>query len=332
MDFEKKKKWSLKWGLMMLLSTLVIVPSKAQFKVVGYIWSRSDMVKDIKKVDLEKITHLNIAFINPDTSGNFKAVPGLDSVIEIAHRKNVKVLMSCGGGSRQSYYAELLTRKHRKTLVKNFIAVLDKYDLDGIDVDLEGEDIDGNYEGFVADLRKPLTKRNKLLTSALAWWTRDRISDRALAQFDFINIMAYDKTGPWKPDLGGQHAPYSYAEEHLNYWQKERGLKKEAMNIGLPFYGYGFGELPVKDRSFRQISWTDVVKKYPERMNFDEIILPDNGGTIYYNGRQTIVDKTQLASKSAGGVMIWQLLYDTQDEHSLLSLVDNTHKNLENKP
>ena len=300
---------------------------QAQFKVVGYIWSRKNMVQDLKKVDLDKITHLNIAFINPTPEGYFKDVSGLDTVVQIAHQKNIKVLMSCGGGSSHAYYAKLLTDKYRKDLIKNFIKVVDKYNLDGIDVDLEGDDIDANYEPFVVGLRKPLAKRKKLLTSAVAWWTRARITDVALAQFDFINIMAYDKTGPWKPEVPGQHSPTSYAEEHLAYWHNERGLKKENLNVGLPFYGYGFGELPRKDRAFRQISWNDVVTKYADRMDHDEITLPNNGGTIYYNGKKTIKEKTELAAELGGGVMIWQLLYDSFNEHSLLNLINSTCKN-----
>ena len=313
--------------LMTLCLLLVAEFSQAQFKVVGYIWSRKNMVQDLKKIDLDKITHLNIAFINPTPEGDFKDVPGLDTVVQIAHQKNIKVLMSCGGGSSHAYYAKLLTEKYRKDLVKNFIKVVDKYNLDGIDVDLEGDDIDSNYEPFVVGLRKPLTKRKKLLTSAVAWWTRARITDVALAQFDFINIMAYDKTGPWKPEVPGQHSPIAYAEEHLAYWHNERGLKKENLNVGIPFYGYGFGELPSKDRAFRQISWNDVVTKYADRMDHDEIVLPNNGGTIYYNGKKTIKEKTELAAKQGGGVMIWQLLYDSFNEHSLLNLINNTYKN-----
>lgn len=298
----------------------------AQFKVIGYIWSRADMVEDLHKIDLDKITHLNIAFINPDPDGKFEDIPALDTVIRIAHQKKIKVLMSCGGGSRQKYYSTLLLDKHRKEVVKNFIAFVDKYNLDGIDVDLEGDDIDTNYEAFVVSLREPLEKRGKLLTSAVAWWTRGRISDKALSQFDFINIMAYDATGPWNLENPGQHSPLSYAQQHLAYWHNERGLKKENLILGLPFYGYGFGTLPDSDRSFRQMSWQTVQQNYPDGMDVDEIILPDNGGTVYYNGKKTIKEKTELAVREGGGVMIWQLLYDSFNENSLLELIDRTYK------
>lgn len=320
-----------KYILKMIAVIFFLTPTlaNAQFKVVGYIRAKASVVSDLKKIDLSKITHLNIAFINPDTLGDFKDMPELDSVVLLAHKANVKVLMSCGGGSRQAYYAKLLTDDNRARVVKNFLAFVKEYRLDGIDVDIEGDDIDDNYEKFVIALRQPLLKSKKLLTAALAYPTRKKITDKALQQFDFINAMAYDKTGPWRPSNPGQHAPLSYAIDHLNYWTKERGtsnLPASKVVIGLPFYGYGFGSLPLADRTYREMSWNTIIKRFPDSMNVDEVVLPNEGGSFYYNGKATIKAKTQLALKNAGGIMIWQLMHDSFDENSLLRVIDDTIK------
>ncbi len=302
------------------------VPKKQDFKVVGYIWSRASIIDDLQQVDFDKITHLNIAFINPDpTAAMFADMPALNTVVKTAHQKGVYVMLSCGGGSPQRYYTELLRTK-RALLVKNFIDFVDKYNLDGIDVDLEGDDIDANYEAFVTELRAPLTERKKLLTSAVAWWTRARVTDKALATFDFINIMAYDATGPWDLTNPGQHSTYAYAVQHLNYWHTQRGLDKKKLVLGVPFYGYGFGSLPNSNSSLRQMSWLTVQQNYSDWMNDDEIPFPNNGGAFYFNGKNTIKAKTELTVKDGGGIMIWQLLYDSQNHNSLLTLIDKTHK------
>lgn len=302
------------------------VPKKQDFKVVGYIWSRASILDDLAKVDFEKITHLNIAFINPDpTAATFADMPALNTVIKTAHQKGVYVMLSCGGGSPQRYYTELLRTK-RVALVKNFIDFVDKYKLDGIDVDLEGDDIDANYEAFITELRAPLTERKKLLTAAVAWWTRARVTDKALKAFDFINIMAYDATGRWDLTNPRQHSTYAYAVQHLNYWHGQRGLDKKKLVLGVPFYGYGFGTLFNNNASLAQMSWQTVQQNYSDWMNADEIPFPNNGGTFYYNGKTTIKAKTELAVKDGGGIMIWQLLYDSSNDHSLLKLIDKTHK------
>lgn len=311
---------------MTVIASAITLHVQAQFKVVGYIRSNGDITGDMRKVDLNRITHLNIAFINPEPDGHFKEMPVLDSVISIAHAHNIKVLMSCGGGSRHEYYAKLLADPMREQVVNNFIAFVDKYQLDGVDVDIEGDDIDSNYENFVVALGKPLRSRNKLLTAALAYYTRTKITNKALQQFDFINMMAYDKTGPWRLTDPTQHSPMSYAEDHLNYWRGERGVAKSKLVIGVPFYGYGFGATPDTNKAFRSMSYKDIITQFPGAETKDEVTLPDNGGTVFYNGIPTIRRKAQLAAKKAGGVMIWQLLHDSNDDLSLLKVIDETAK------
>ena len=254
----------------------------SQLKIKNLNLHKADYGKlpDLTKVDFDKITHLNIAFINPDPkSATFVEMPALNTVVKTAHQKGVYVMLSCGGGSPQRYYTDLLRNK-RPALVKNFIDFVDKYKLDGVDVDLEGNDIDANYENFITELRTPLTERKKLLTSAVAWWTRARVTDRALKAFDFISIMAYDATGRWDLTKPGQHSTYAYAAQHLNYWHGQRGLEKKKLVLGVPFYGYGFGALFDNNASLAQMSWQTVQQNNPDWMNADEISYPNNCGTF----------------------------------------------------
>jgi len=60
---------------------------------------------DFNKLAFKKITHLNIAFVNPDSTGRLAIPNGMDSVIQVAHRYGVKVRASIGGGSHNPYYA-----------------------------------------------------------------------------------------------------------------------------------------------------------------------------------------------------------------------------------
>lgn len=191
--------------------------------------------------------------------------------------------------------------------------------LDGIDVDLEGGLIDTNYENFVIDLSSALKQKNKMITAAIATVYKDQFTDKALAHFDFINIMSYDKTGPWNPSRTGPHAPYEMAVEDLEYWTKTRGIAKEKLSLGVPFYGYGFGGTAPES-----ISWKNLLIQYPNAAQADEKSV--NDGMIYYNGIPTIRKKTSLALEKAGGIMIWQLLQDTTGSQSLLNNIDEVIK------
>ncbi len=292
------------------------------FKIVGYYFLnaalRDTVHADSSYLFLNKITHLNLAFINPDSSGNFNQNLAIDTLIKKAHHKKVKVLASIAGGGPHPYYHILLQDDHRKLFIENLVSMVKRYDLDGVDVDLEGSDIDSNYQPFVIELASALKKDKKLITSAIATAYKDLLPDKALRQFNFINIMSYDQTGPWQPANPGDHSPYLMAQQDLDYWHHARSIPKEKLVLGLPFYGYGFGAIdsPVVSMSYKQI-----VSLYPNRLFSDTLQLPGNV-TMYFNNLATIKKKTRLALEEAGGVMIWQLLGDAEGNLSLLNAVN----------
>ena len=292
---------------------------RSAFKIVGYYFLnaaiRDTVHADSSYLFLNKITHLNIAFINPDSSGNFNRELAIDTLIKKAHDKKVKVLASIGGGGRHEYYKSLLQKGNRKTFINNLIFLINRYRLDGIDVDLEGSDIDSNYQEFVIELAHALKPLHKLLTGAIATTYKDQLPDAALQKFDFLSVMSYDQTGPWSPGRPGNHSPYQMAIEDLNYWHSQRSIPKEKLVLGLPFYGYGFGE---KD-SVVSMSYKQIMALYPNQVA-DTLMMPGNV-VMYFNSLSTIENKTRLALKEAGGVMIWQLLGDTNDQNSLLNAV-----------
>jgi chitinase len=309
-------------GLLLLISVdgLMAQSAKSNFRIVGYIRNQRVLANSIKNVDLDKITHLNIAFSNPDSSGNLKVAPGLKDVTELAHKSGVKVLLSIGGGTPPAALPNFIYGDKQDLFISALIKVMVDDNLDGIDVDLEGSLVDKNYEGFVLKLASALKEKNKLITAAIATVYADKYTDRALAQFDFINVMCYDKTGPWNQNKPGQHAPFDMAADDMAYWNSKRGIAKEKLSLGVPFYGYGFGT-----NAPESIAYKDIIAQYPGAENTDQVTVP-GGGVIYYNGAPTIKAKTQLALEKAGGVMIWQLLQDTQGEKALLCVIDDTIK------
>jgi chitinase len=110
------------------------------------------------------------------------------------------VFPSIGGGSPHPYYHALLKDNKRASFISNLVSVVLKYNLDRFDVDLEGSDIDENYERFVTELATALRAQNKMITAAVAVYYKDALSDKAFAQYDFVNVMSYDRTGPWSPE------------------------------------------------------------------------------------------------------------------------------------
>lgn len=290
------------------------------FKIVGYYSLTSALNwREAKEVPFKRLTHVNLWFLNPDSLGNFsRDLSSLEPFIKAAHKKNVKVLLSIGGGSKQSQYYTLLNDEHRALLIEKLVALTVTYEVDGIDVDLEGSDIDENYENFVVELAQALRKHNKLITAAIAVYYKDKLSDRAITQYDFVNVMSYDRTGPWRPEKPGPHATLAHATEDLEYFGSTRKVPANKMTLGVPFYGYGYGpELTSKAIS---MNYKQIVATFPGAENSDEWKMPD-GKTLYYNGIPTMKQKTMLAREKASGIMIWQIRGDARGAKSLLKVI-----------
>ncbi|MBL7698297.1 MAG: hypothetical protein JNK79_09070 [Chitinophagaceae bacterium] len=240
--------------------------------------------------------------------------------MKVAHKNGVRIFASIGGGSAPKYYTKLLQDGNRTRLIGKLTRLAIDYDLDGIDVDLEGERIDENYEKFVTELATALKPANKMMTAAIATVYKDRLTDNALKQFDYVTIMTYDKTGPWRPENPGHHSPYSMAVEDLDYWANTRKLDPKKMYLGLPFYGYAFGP-----KGASSMQYKDIVKTFPKSEKKDQLKMPD-GSIMYYNGIPTIRKKVKLAKEKAGGVMFWQLGGDAPGDKSLVAAINEAAK------
>lgn len=289
------------------------------FKVVGYLSAGSFELID--QIELHRLTHLNLAFANPDAHGNLVFSQGKDigEVVEKAHAAGVKVLVSiAGGGSLEDekpYWKKVLKPANRAEFIEKIMAYVEKHNLDGVDVDIEGNlmpTIGTSYNPFVLDLRKALHAKGKAITAALPGaWLHEAVSQKAIEAYDFINVMVYDDTGPWNPTKVGPHAPFSFAERAIAFWVDQKKIPSNRLVLGMPFYGYDFSVVGSKH-------YSQIVRDNPADAYKDEIEL------LYYNGIPTIVKKTQLAMKKVNGVMFWELGQDAFNELSLLRAVEQT--------
>src|SRR5688500_2156469 len=145
----------------------------SSFKIIGYYPIDQAMRADTSEVPSNRLTHIILAFVNPDSLGNLNQdFDALTSFINAARARNVKVLYSIGGGSYQGQYHQLLKDGKRQELIKNLVLKVTQHNADGIDVDLEegyafGANLDPNYGIFIKELAKALKAKNKLCTAAL---------------------------------------------------------------------------------------------------------------------------------------------------------------------
>jgi len=306
----------LRWILIFVVGIFNL--SMAQKKVIAYIPNWIDLNSFSTTIQYSKLTHINIAFENPDANGYLTFNSGSNAIINAAHAQNVKVFVSLAGGSAsenaaiRANYFNLISPANRTAFIQKIYDYVIAHNLDGVDVDLEGPAINGDYGGFIIALANKLHAGGKQISAALSeGYGGANVPSSTFAAYDWINIMAYDATGPWNPGNPGPHSPYSMAVNQFNYWTG-RGLPASKAIIGVPFYGYGFGAA-----ANQGISYANIIAQYPGSENQDQV-----GNTIYYNGIPTIKAKTTFAIQNAGGVMIWELSQDAVGSKSLLTAIN----------
>jgi GH18 family chitinase len=125
--------------------------------------------------------------------------------------------------------------------------------------------------------------------------------------------MAFDFTGDFPGSAVGQHSSYQQGVFGINYWWRNRGVAKEKVVMGLPFYGKNF------NAGGAAVDYKDIVGANPGLS-----AEADQVDQTWFNGPTTIKKKaTYVAENSYGGVMVWQLAGDTSPgAKSLLDAIE----------
>ena len=297
------------------------------FRTVGY-YSYDLFDEPLEKLQTDKLTHIMYAFLIPQKDGSVLPLAEEENarqLIKKAHNDNCKVYIAVGGWSYkdvplQSAFEEAAkTPETRKKLVESIVRVVEDYGFDGVELDWEypNSASSSNYEALILELSAELEKLDKHLTAALngAWSQTEGpevskyVSDACLDAFEFISVMSYDMNNE-------QHSPFWFANTSIDYWL-HRGVSADKIVLGMPLYArptfMQYRHLVEKDKDFAYTDFAEV-----------------DGKASHYNGLPTLCKKTILAAKKAGGVMLFDVNEDTNDETSVVSMIDETLSHIEN--
>ncbi len=311
-----------------VLEEQVIIPAENPFKVVAYYpyWTYNQ----IGKVQFDIVTHAVYAFAIPKHDGTLKPLENpksAEELISAAHAAGKKVLLGVGGWYDNGVLLEPVFKDATSTPEKisrfadEIVKMCNDYGFDGVDIDWEyPRSNDGSwqqYESLMVLLGEKLHSQGKLLTAAvlLGVYPAGYPSVHAAAQtdtvlntVDWINIMAYDG------DNGAGHSPYDQSIAGAEYWLKTRALPPEKVVLGVPFYARPSG-----------VSYESILNAKPDAAYSDTLWI--NGRQHWFNGINTIKQKTQYAKENIGGIMIWEITHDTSDKSkSLLTAIGEVIK------
>ena len=242
---------------------------KPAYKIVGYVAGWSGM--QIQNVDANKLTHINYAFADID-KGKIIMRLKTDSLnlVQLVGKKaqnpDLKVIISIGGWAWSNWFSDAaLTPESRALFAGSAIELMQKYKLDGIDLDWEYPGQIGEDNGFrpedkqnftllLQEIRRELdelgTKSDQHYFLTIATGGDQQYIDHtelgeAQKYLDFINIMTYDFYSGLD-SITGHHANLNDSEKapaisksvqasverHL-----KAGVPANKIVLGIPFYG-----------------------------------------------------------------------------------------------
>lgn len=188
-------------------------------KYVYLSYCNGNALPEVTRAQAKKLTHLCIAFaiVEDEVMTAERIRHWLPYVKDLrAYNPDLQVLLSTGGGNQRGHGIATKTPAKLARLVDTCMAIVNEFDLDGIDCDWEFPcdtgDMDEKFQYTALmrayrdalDAREQKTGRKMWLTAAwsAAEWTFSAIElDKLLPIMDFINIMSYDMN-EYAPDGG----------------------------------------------------------------------------------------------------------------------------------
>ncbi|HEY0760328.1 MAG TPA: glycoside hydrolase family 18 protein [Acidisarcina sp.] len=208
---------------------------------------------------------------------------------------------------------------------------------DGIDVDWEyPQQADAaNYLALLTEMRQQMDALRPGLTLSVAMGHSPRMYDgtdiAAVAHVvDEVGLMTYDFTGPWSHNTGFIAPLYKTAQRWGGSVDGSvsdylaAGVPASKLLVGLPFYGYGWQQVPDTDNGLAQEGEPihgDRPYNYIETLAADSSVYRDPAssapwlfdGDVFwtYEDPTSIQAKGQYAiDHKLGGMMIWELSGD----------------------
>jgi chitinase len=254
-------------------------------KIVGYYYGKGRPGYQLSQVPVQELTHLIYSHAKPTARFDCEmAHPDVDIpnllALKVLRTKNPRllVLLSVGGWSGSTYFSDIAaTASARQQFSTSCLEIVQKYGLDGLDVDWEypvtgGKRTDHkrkndkeNFGLLLKQLRADLDAfghdRHLLLTVASTGY-RNHLNDLSLKEMsdvlDWFNLMGYD-FNEMQPKRTSHHSglfawsttskldadaiKYANSDAAVQ-WYIDHGVPPEKIVLGVPFYGQIWANVP----------------------------------------------------------------------------------------
>jgi chitinase len=257
----------------------------ASKEIIAYIFPKDRLIAPAE-VAAKKLTRINYAFANLQ---NGQIVEGFAHDAEnfavlnsLKHdNPSMTLVASIGGWTWSGNFSDMaLTKKSRKIFIESAVRFIEKYNLDGLDIDWEYPGMAGdnhpfraedkqNYTLLLKELRVRFNREEKklgrhLITSIATGASTDFLQHTQMAKVqryvDTINLMSYDYYVPSWDRTTGNHAPLytnpadpkKISADRTVHEYENAGVPARKLVLGVPFYGKSWSQVPDRNHGLFQ--------------------------------------------------------------------------------
>ena len=282
-----------------------------------------DMVRRYNRV----LTYLALFQFPINAAGEIKGTPD-QGMIDLAHRYGIKVLLVMSNFVGKQFNPFIIRNviTHRdveRRLTLNLSNMLDKYNLDGVNLDLENmfpEDKD-LFSAFVARLSSNIRARGKLVSIAVPAMVKDEPTAQWKGAFDYtavgravdrVVLMTYEEH--WAGSNPGPIASTPWVNGVLKYATDR--INPAKLLLGLPLYGYDW---PIDNGKAQTVTYSkamNLAEKYGARIEWDNVMqAPHFTYTedstvhrVWFENAASVRAKVNLARQyGIKGLAVWEL-------------------------
>ncbi|KAI1105632.1 glycoside hydrolase family 18 protein [Jackrogersella minutella] len=266
-------------------------------------------------------------------------------------RPDLRTLISIGGGGSGSaeFPAVAADPALREALARSCREFVERFELDGVDVDWEHPttaSAGADYIALLRALRSELPSPRYRLTTALPvgeYCLKNIDVRRAGRLLDGLNLMGYDFNGPWT-DVSGHQAqllPQPFAQDAVHpglrhschrgvAYLTAHGFPAHKIVLGVPAYARSFAGAHGIGQPFRSAAETDycdLPREWIQEAAVDETVVaasyvdrsPGGKGFVSFDVPRTVQMKAEYVKKHGlGGMFYWTGVGDVQGPKSLV--------------
>lgn len=300
--------------------------------IIGYI--RDTGLAEITKEEALQLTHINIAFgkvKGNEISLELKNMHCTETIRE--YNKDIKILLSVGGWSAGGFSEMASTEVGRKRFSESCVEVINKYNLDGVDLDWEypcyseaeigsSKNDKVNFTLLLKEIRTHIdaegakNNRKYLLTIAAGadqYYVDGTEMDKAQEYLDYVQLMTYDMRGGFQT-LTGHHTNLFTGTGDLFRIScdasarlfERAGVPKDKIVLGVAFYSRRWKDVPNVNNGLYQMcpgsggygpDFTELYENYINKNGFNRFWDDECKAPYLFNGNEFITYEDEESIK-----------------------------------